>query len=177
MAITGLGNGIPHWDEAPDEWDRLVIGRNVMPGVWDVEFSCKRQVDVKKSKGKDGGRIKDEGYANPIIELNGKIATAEQWAKLQQILPTLHPKKKGSARETYGIAHPKTKLLGISTVYLTEIRAPQLSKGILSITITCVEFTPQPKAVTPNPKPPITGRNMLDQDKDITGIPDSLKAP
>lgn len=154
MSITGLSNTIPHWEDAPEEWDRLTIGSNVMPGVWDIDFSCRRGIDVKKSKGKDGARLKDEGYSPPIIELIGKIATREQWESLQSIIPTLHPKKKGEARKQYGIGHPKTRLLGISQVYITEVKAPSLVKGIMTIVLNAIEYVPVPKVVKPTVKPP-----------------------
>lgn len=166
---------IPHWDDAPDEWDRLKLGPYVLPGVWDIRFTVRRVLDIKKPRGNDGSRIKDEGYESPVIEMTGKIATREQWIEIQEILPKFHPKKKGEKRDVYGIEHPKAQLLGITTVYIKQIDTA-LGNGIFTIKMDAIEWVPAPKAVKPNPKPPVKGYNPLDQDKDLSGVPNGIAA-
>lgn len=177
MAITGFGNGIPHWDDEPDAWDRLALGNIVMPGVWDIDFACERRIDAKKAKGKNGGKFTDLGLENAVIELNGKIATRAHLRDLQAIIETIHPRNRGKELKTYQLRHPKATFLGIGLVYITKVNAPRLENGIFSITINAIEYVAVPKTVKPSTSPPATGRNLLDQDKDITGVPVALKKP
>lgn len=153
MALFGVG--VAYWDGLDaDEWDRLVLGASPMPGVWRVETSAVRKIDVKKAKGLDGERLKDEGYQNAQLVLTGRVVSAEGWALLQAILPTIHPKamgKVGAPRSALGIVHPTTQFLGIDAIYVTEIGAPQLENGICTIVIKAIEYVklPKPAVVLP----------------------------
>lgn len=147
---------IPHWDQDPTEWNTLVIGKFRMPGVWEIDFPCRRDLDVKKAKGKDGARFKDQGYEPSKIDMVGRLTTADDLQELNRILPNIHPKKKGAKRDTFAVSHPSFTLLGISSVYITELRSPKLERGILSITIRALEFVAQPKAVAANKAPPVS---------------------
>lgn len=149
---------IQHWADSPSLWNRLTLTpllasattqptTYILPGAWDVQFACRRKMDVKKAKGVDGARIKDEGYELPQLELIGKLVTREHWVELQKIIRVIHPRKKGGKRDTYSIEHPKTALLGINAVYITEIAAPRIERGVMSLTIRALEYVPAPKPV------------------------------
>ena len=141
---------IPHWDDDAESWDKLEIGEWVMPGVWTVDFSLRREVDVKKAPSTDGASLTDKGYQPPLLTLRGRMVEREEWARLQEIMPRLHPKRKGSAREPYRIVHPKTLLAGIQTIYIHEIDAIDLDNGILTLELRAYEHE-KPKPV-PKPK-------------------------
>ncbi len=163
---------ISHWESEPAEWDRLVLGPYVMPGVWDIDFACRRAIDVKKSKGKDGASFTDEGYEPPLLELIGKVATSAQWTELQAIIPKLHPKQKGKGRDLYTIQHPKVQLLGIATVYVTQVKAPSLDRGILTVVINAIEWVAVPKPVKKTVKPPL--RRTINDQPDYSSGPNAL---
>jgi hypothetical protein len=57
-----------------DGWDLLRLGGEVLPGVWSVEGSCERRLDVKARKGDDGALITDQGAENASIRFVGMIA-------------------------------------------------------------------------------------------------------
>ena len=156
---------IPHWGHEAAEWDRLTIGGYVMPGVWDVETACKRNIDKKKAKGVDGARITDQGYELPELELVGRLTSRVQWELLQTMIAGLHPRQKGGKREKYVIDHPKTRLLGINAIYITEVRSPRLERGIMTIVLRAIEYVPpgQQKAVKKNDAPPVNPRDTEQQ--------------
>lgn len=153
MALFGVG--VAYWDGLDsDQWDRLVLGPSPLPGVWRVETAAVRKIDVKKAKGLDGERLKDEGYQNAQLVLTGKLVSLEAWALLQALLPTIHPKamgKVGAPRSALGITHPTTQFLGIDAVYVTEIGAPQVDNGICTVVIKALEYVklPKPAVVVP----------------------------
>ena len=131
---------LPHWDDRSEEWDTITLGSYVLPGVWDVEDgNVKRVLDIKKAPGRDGATIKDEGYENGRLRLVGQLISNDDWKALQVVMRKLHPRKKGTASQLLRIVHPKSALMGIHTVTLSEISIPRLDNGVMTITIEVVE--------------------------------------
>jgi hypothetical protein len=135
----------PHWDQT--DWGNLQLGSNSLPGKWEVEGEAARRVDVKERKDQDGAVIKDQGYSNAEITLVGRVATQDEFSKLQKALKEIHPRRKGAARDPLAVVHPALDTLGITAVYVLAIEAPRLGDdGIVELRIRCLEWTPQPKA-------------------------------
>lgn len=167
---------IPHWEDSPEEWNRLELGGNVMPGVWDIDFPSTRNMDVKKAKGKDGARFKDEGYDPARIELTGRLVRRADFAKLVEIVDQINPKK-GGKRNAYGIDHPKARFLGITLVYIVELRAPKVDRGILTMTIRALEYVDKPPAVKAPKGPPVTLADEFNEGDGLTqSVPDGPDA-
>lgn len=142
------------WDEPDGPWDRLQLGNFHMPGAWTVTCECSRDIDVKKSKGKDGAHVQDHGYRPATIHLKGTIWEREQWKLLQTILPELHPRKKGGDRAPLNAEHPALAIMGVHTIYVHKIHAPEIGDKGLELDIECLEWTP-PKGVKKKPAGPI----------------------
>jgi len=124
-----------------------------MPGIWEITGGeCARQVDHKKTKDKDGARIKDLGLLPPRFSARGRMCTPEDWDALQQIIPDINPRKKGGPKFPLSIFHPAVALLGVNTIYVERIRPPELKDGILEIQIDMIEFA-EPKKTNVSKKP------------------------
>lgn len=135
-----------HWDDADAPWDKLRLGIHSMPGIWEITSGeCARQVDHKKTKGKDGARIKDLGLLPPRFSARGKMCSHGDWLLLQQVMPDIHPKKKGGIKFPLAIFHPAVALLGVTQIYVERVRAPEIKDGILEIQIDMIEWTAEPK--------------------------------
>jgi hypothetical protein len=137
---------LAHWDEPEAPWDRLQLGPHVMPGIWEITSGeCARQVDHKKTKDKDGARIRDMGLLPPRMSARGRMSTVEDWEMLQQTMPDIHPRKAGGIKFPLSIFHPATALLGVTQVYVERIRPPEIKDGILEISIDMIEWSDSPK--------------------------------
>lgn len=147
---------LSHWDEPEAPWDRLQLGVHVLPGVWEITSGeCARQVDHKKTKDKDGARIKDLGLLPPRFSAKGKMVSPEDWDALQDIIPDINPRKNGGPKFPLSIFHPAIAVLGVTTVYVERIRPPELHDGILEISIDMIEFTePKPTKISKKPATP-----------------------
>lgn len=160
-SLTGGGRSIPHPEDDGDAWDMLVLGNFAMPGIWTVTGDVARDLDKKKSKGKDGQRIKDNGYLNAEIVLIGQMTDRDDWKVMINAMKDIHPRKKGSATEPLACEHPVLAFLGITNVYVQRISSPRIVDGILEIRIAVLEWLPKPK-VKKKPKGlPIAQRQRL----------------
>ena len=143
----------PWWNESgegQDQWDTLILAGNTWPGLATISGSgVKRRIDVKKTKGKDGAVIKDNGMDLASIRIALRIWTAEHWTKFNELLPTIHPKRKGGTRVPTEIVHPQANTLGIKAIYISQIEVPDLdrSSGIMTIDMTAIEWVPRPPPV------------------------------
>lgn len=162
--------GLPHWEDTTAPWDTLRLGVYVMPGVWKISGEgCARQVDHKKTKNKDGARIKDLGVLPARFSARGQMVSADDWAQLQVVLPDINPKKKGGLRFPLAIFHPAVAVLGITTIYVERVRPPEIDdRGILEISIDIIEWTAEPKATKTSKAPALpAGYVGIDEDKAI----------
>lgn len=150
---------LPHWEDPGNPWDKLILGNNVMPGVWSITGGeCMRQVDHKKTKEKDKARIKDLGLLPPRLQAKGLLHSRADWEALQKIMPDIHPKKAGGPKFPLKIYHPAAAIIGVSMVYVERIRPPEIENGLLSFQIDMIEWSDQPKK-TKSEKPKVAISN------------------
>lgn len=132
------------------EWDYLYLAGERWPGICEVSGSgVSRRVDAKATKGSDGAVLKDEGMNLAKLTIKLTLWNEEQWTMLQELLPSVHPRRAGGARTPTSIITPYTRLLGIDNIYITAIPVPALdkSKQILTVTMQAIEWVPTPKPV------------------------------
>jgi hypothetical protein len=157
---------IPYWDTEDGSWDRLYIDYILMPGVWKPTATCERDIDKKKSKGKDGARLTDHGYSPAEVRLEGRLVSREEWEELVQHLPMLHPRTSGGKRKPLPVEHPALALMGINHIYVKRIDAPSVeSDGTLVVPIDCYEWVVTPKKKpdkTTSVTPPVTQTGAWD---------------
>lgn len=139
------GASIPHPEDNGALWDRVKLGPYLLPGTWTVGGGVRRRVDIKKSKGADGARFRDQGYLPGEIPLNGELLGATEWNEMVRIAKVLTPRKRGVSLEPLAAEHPAFTLLGITNVLVVDVRAPRLDGGKIICSISVVEWTSRPK--------------------------------
>ena len=98
-----------------------------MPGTPTVEIEDSWKIDFQKPKGKDGYKVKDEGYEGADVDISIVITTLEELTALAKILPTIRPAKKGGKRQPLEIQHPTALVAGVSTIAIQKIKIRQPS--------------------------------------------------
>ena len=149
---------VESWLEDPEAWDRLVIGLDVPPGRWTVRGEgVQRRIDVKRKKGSDKARIKDEGYDPAEFQLVGRIHETTEWLQLQKTIELIHPRHEtGAGREPLRVSHPVLDFLSISSVYIRRISPPELvNLGEMEIKIDVIEWVASPKKKKPSANVPV----------------------
>jgi len=159
---------LPHWEDAGAPWDKLILGDNVMPGVWSViNGAAELEIDTKKTKGHDKARVKPLGLLPPKIQAKGQLISREDWESLQKIMPDIQPKKPGGPKFAMKIYHPAAAFMGLTSVIVERVRSPEISNGICEITLDLIDWTEQPKKTNfQKPKAPLIsdqGNVMVEQ--------------
>ena len=139
------GKSIPYPEDDGALWDRVKLGPYVLPGTWTVGGAVDRRIDVKKAKGADGARFRDQGYIPAPITLTGTLIGASDWNEMVQALKVLTPRKRGVSLDPLAVEHPAFTMLGITNVLVKKVGAPQLDGGRIRISIDVLEWTPAPK--------------------------------
>lgn len=119
----------PFWDgleggTADQTWQTFWLDEEPMPGVARVKGDLTRKLEVKKTKGKDGANIKDNGYQPSKFTVELTIWNNDQWQSFQDMLPRIHPRKKGGVRDPFKVAYPSLTLVGIHQAILESIKLP-----------------------------------------------------
>lgn len=140
-----VGASIPYPEDDGALWDRLVLGPHVLPGTWVVSGAAGRRVDVKKSKGSDGARFRDQGYDPAPLTLTGTLIGASDWNEMVKIAKILTPRSRGVAMEPIACEHPAFAYLGITNLLVLKVFAPQLDGGKIRSVINVTEWVPRPK--------------------------------
>jgi hypothetical protein len=139
--MAELTTQLPYWDDFEgDCWDTLALEGQVLPGVWSIEGECERDIDQKKSGGKDGARLTDKGYKPAEITLKGELSSRAHWRDIQEVLRKLHPRKKGGPSNPISADHPALAVMGIHMIYIKGIRPPEAEGGKLTLRFTAYEW-------------------------------------
>lgn len=140
-------------DEAADdasEWNTAQVGEDFLPGFIEVSgLDAKREIEHKHAKGEDGETFADNGNAGREFRIIVTLPGKPEWIHWCRIYPKLDPRKKGAARTARPILHPLVNMMGIQTIYVTNIEPdwPD-AQGGMKWTISCTEWMPKPKKKT-----------------------------
>lgn len=139
----------PSWIEDPDAWDRVQIGDFYLPGLCTVMgLESGIDVDVKKTKGKDGATSEDNGIDPAKFDIEVHLIDDEDFRSWLSIFPKINPRRPGAARQPLEVVHPEPNLLGISQIIVKNIRCGVPSaRGGKKYTLQCQEYFPAPKPV------------------------------
>lgn len=153
---SATGASIPHPEDPGALWERLTLGPYEMPGTWVVGGDVDRRIDVKKSKGNDGARFRDQGYIPGQITLSGRLLGPTEWNAMVKIAKILTPRKRGVNLEPLAVEHPAFTFLGITNVIVKRVGAPVLDGSLIRCRIVVIEWTPRPKKKPPPKDAPLS---------------------
>ena len=153
----------PHPDEA--EWDNLILGKGMLPGIWTVTGSAERRLDVKTRRDSDAAVIKDQGYNLAELTLTGNFATAEQWDAMVAAMKDIHPRRKGASKDPLAIIHPGATMIGVKNVIVQRVHVPTMYTGggrarIIEQQIDVLEWVERPKKVRKKKPTPIAASSL-----------------
>jgi hypothetical protein len=103
-------SGIPHWDESPEAYERVIIKGVTLPGAATVSGDgYKRRVDKKRTPGLHGETTTDLGQDAAEIEITLELWTAQHLADFHTMVKrVLAPRRKTitvtTTQETQGFA-------------------------------------------------------------------------
>ncbi|MEW5858395.1 MAG: hypothetical protein AB1861_13590 [Cyanobacteriota bacterium] len=146
---------VPWWysTEEPLSWDMCQLGGEWIPGKVSVSGSgIKRNVDVKKSKGKEGATITDQGADLARFTLTVQVWGEQDWQDYQNLLATINPRAKGSKISPVEVVHPAINLLGVKRIYIDSIGVSMIEKGILTQELSAIEWVDKPPSAKTSPK-------------------------
>ncbi len=166
---------LPMWDDGADgdAWSVVWLGGELLPGLAEVTTAPSRDIDVQKSSGSDGARLKDTGYQPAEVTIALRMSSQEQLQAWEALLPSLHPRRPGGLRQPLAIQHPNPNSFGVVNVYPKKISAPPPVDGVWTVTIECLEWFPGPKKA-PKASAPKTGETTTDP---ATASPATIASP
>ena len=155
---------IPFWDETPghegltqqvNEWDRVTIGGQTMPGLAHVEAKPQCKTDHKDAPGSHGANPTFHGYKPAPVTITLTVWTPAQWNDLETAIKRLWPAATKQKPKPVDVYHPALAVVSIKSIVIMGIDTPKDGKfhGSKVITIHAVEFLPSSgKPATTTPK-------------------------
>lgn len=126
-------------------WNLCKLGDVVLPGISTVRVVKKRKLDKKRSRGRDGIKLKDNG-CEATVEIELVIFNEALWTEYQRIYPHFDPQRAGGERAPLQIFHPEPNSKGIDVVYIEEINGEPPEPGGKKIeVIRCSQWFPELK--------------------------------
>lgn len=129
------------------QWDKLVLGGVVWPGLCKIWPVKELAVDVSKQKDSKGKpkspTLTDNGYNPSKVKAVVQVWEQKDWERLEVILGQCAPKQGSTVRDAYVIIHPATTLLGIKSVIITGVSVNPPEEQTLSIELTLLEYFPE----------------------------------
>jgi hypothetical protein len=136
---------VPYWVD-PDGaavaslWDFLWLGGVLIPGLWNVEITKSRSIDVAKVKGQDAATLTDNGYDLATVKMSGRMWLPDHLNDFKTVLLQFDPVRHGSVKYPLDIYHPVAELQGVKSIYIKSITLGNPSGGIWTPGIEAVEW-------------------------------------
>jgi hypothetical protein len=147
-----------------NEWDRVKVNSNYLPGIWSATATPALQLDVQKPNGYDGAALIEKGYVPAGITLTGKLWLPMHWAEFQRQLPTfwrapnkwaINDVKKSTAQIvpiqlSLTIYAPAIAPFGLSNMVIYQITPPEETDQpqVRQIKMLARQYVPQPQKRT-----------------------------
>lgn len=141
--------------ESPSEYDVVVIGDMVTPGVARVgEPTSAFKWDVKSGPGTDGGTTTFQGSPPRQFSVEVEIWKRGQSKEVDALRAMIAPMAKGVEPPAFDIAHPSLSDVGIKSVTVEDFSPLKpKGKGLWGATIKFLEYRPaKKKSVVSTPK-------------------------
>jgi hypothetical protein len=171
--ITRDNKKIPFWDPISDEnsgyegplfprnpWEKVTIDNLIIPGLCKVTATSKQRIEIKKTKGKDGGTTLLLGIDPASVDIEVTIWTPEQLDTLNWLMGRLwrRPSKRAVSDRLQGtesaeitdnaaftIEHPACAMIGVFSVVIERVEPPVLQgDGTAKMKITAVQYIKPP---------------------------------
>lgn len=138
--------------ERPGAWDTIVIAGVLFLGLVLVEGETASGIEVKKHKGRNGGKVTDHG--SPLAELTLTFRTwdAETWASWQQVFRAIDPQRPTEQRAPVDVAHPALADRNIHRIYVKSVSLPKRDGNEWHFTAKVIQWMP--------PSPDARGRSV-----------------
>lgn len=149
-------------------WDTVQLGQFTLPGISTVHVSRQRNYQVKKPKDKSYAQIKDTGldlakvtitntiggvsYSIPNDQVNpslflsyqGQLDILEEILQFFETKLGIKTKAKSKTGEDvqngFAVNHPALQMRGITSLYITSIDGPTVSRpGLITTIFNCIE--------------------------------------
>lgn len=129
-------------------WDIVKLGNFVLPGISIVDSSRARKMVIKNPKDNSYASVKDSGLELAKVTITNICAYKEQFNKLVEIIKFFNTQLgvkaniKRDKNKIFGfpISHPQTEIMGINSVYITNISAPKATRpGYITTIFECIE--------------------------------------
>jgi len=178
--MASTQKAMPFWADSEAEssaWNTVILGKDFLPGICEVEASKGRDLDIKKAKGQDGYTMTDNGATAGKVTITMTLVTKDDWIVWQQIRPRIDPNRPGATRAPLEMSHPETQDRGIQNIVVSSIKgsAPTARAGKV-IVIECEEWFAKPKKAKTKSKPDKADPKHLGVDERRTFIDtDSLQ--
>lgn len=159
---------IPWPYDDPYVYNKLIIGPYVMPGRAECPngIEARRDVDVKKPKGKSGGTMTDNGCEPVKVVFEIHMWTRAHHDEWQRVFPKISPRREGATKEPFEILNAYLWEQDIKDLAVVMINPGTYdTKGKRVAKIEAHGWMPAPKAVkkgTGKPKPASDRKTPLD---------------
>lgn len=135
-------------------WDRLVLGRWILPGVAKVNVSHTMTYDIVQPRGRQLAHVRPMGTNPRTINVELTVYDAESFDEMASILKELSSVSTGREVAPYQISHPSPNNMGIKEVVIQAINPgnPSSEEGWI-IQFDFLEFVQNPNymKVSKNP--------------------------
>lgn len=127
---------------SPGVWDTLVIAGVLFLGLVTVDGDTANALDVKKHKGRDGGKISDSGAVCAELTVTFRTWDEETWASWEQVFRAIDPQRLPDQRAPVDVTHPSLAQRGITRAYVKKVSLPKREGNEWRMTATLIQWMP-----------------------------------
>lgn len=134
----------------PDLWDSLTLAGVMFLGTVKVSGDpVGVDLDVTKSSGRDGSRVRDKGAKPAKVKLTLALWDEITWTLWDALLPVIDPRRQVGRRTPVDVAHPALSQRGIGKLYIEAIAFPDVKdSGLVEVVVQAYEFMPPSSRAT-----------------------------
>lgn len=134
----------PSWTKSPETWNTVILGDVTLPGFCVVEFEIADDIEIVRSKGKNGARCKSQGRMPAEFDVLVTLVNDQHWTDWQAAFPKLNPRRANAIKNPLEIRHPDINNAGIKNVLVHKIRSsPATARDGKKYTLRLIEWYPE----------------------------------
>jgi hypothetical protein len=137
---------VPHWHDAPEVWDTLVLNDRPWPGVARVKVKRGRKYDRKEAGGANGETQTFKGTKAADVDITVRVHKKD-WEAVQAELEYIEPFVGKAKVQPISIGHAVTAVRKVLTIQIEDVEGPDNGEdGVATFTIKAFEASKTNKA-------------------------------
>lgn len=127
------------WFDQPDEWDKLQLSGETLPGDCKIRITRNNKFDRKIAKGEHGETQEYNGALAADVDIEIRLRNTDEYNAFLKLLPNYEPDPGKKEIKPHDLVHPQASARNVRSVWIESVDGPDIDGQYAIFRFNCFE--------------------------------------